>query len=308
MHKLSPLYVIGLATLSGVTSGLAVHSDHFWVFGIIGLTGLMAAWRCAGSARTALFAGWAGGFAYFASSLEFLLAGYHSIGMSGLQPLLGVSALYALLCIWWGPVFYVSHRIDRWVGIFGLVFLWFGSEMLRAFIAPAIPPSFFGDFWSKTPVIQAVSVIGIEGLSFLTLLAAGLVCRDLGRKPFPIVPFLIFAVLWKAGAGHRGWSPRTVQRPTRGDHQYRSCAGSTMEPRHFGRLHHGPCIAQSVGMNDDCRYDDRTSLQWTCRDRFNRRHGRHLSQSVSLPVHQIYPLRGHLCGICLALAPFQHRR
>lgn len=200
MRKLSPLYVIGLATLSGVTSGLAVHSDHFWVFGIIGLTGLMAAWRCAGNARTALFAGWAGGFAYFAASLEFLLAGYHSIGMSGLQPLFGVSALYALLCIWWGPVFYISHRIERWTGIFGLVFLWFGSELLRAFIAPAIPPSFFGDFWSKTPVIQAVSVIGIEGLSFVTLLAAGLVCRDLGRKPFPIVPILIFAVLWKAGA------------------------------------------------------------------------------------------------------------
>lgn len=200
MRKLSPLVVISISIISGVTAGLAVHSDHFWAFGIIGLTGLMTAWRGARSARTVMFVGWAGGFAYFSTSLEFLLAGYHSIGMSGLQPILGVCALYALLCLWWGPVFYISYRIKRWAGIFGLIALWFGAEMIRAFVAPAIPPSFFGDFWAKTPVIQAVSVIGIEGLTFLTILSAGLVCRDLGRKPFPFFAFLIFAVMWKAGS------------------------------------------------------------------------------------------------------------
>lgn len=200
MRKLPPIQIIALAAVSGITSGLAVHSENFWVFGIIGLTGLMAAWRCASTARIAMLAGWVGGFAYFATSLDFLLAGYNSIGMSGLQPLLGVGALYALLCVWWGPVFYISFRIQRWAGIFGLIALWFIAEMVRAYIAPAIPPSFFGDFWAKTPIIQSVNIIGIEGLSLLTVLAAGLVCRDLGRKPFPLIPFLIFAVLWKAGA------------------------------------------------------------------------------------------------------------
>ncbi len=200
MRKLSPLKIIALAVVSGVASGLAVHSPHFWAFGIIGLVGLMISWRCASSALVALFAGWVGGFAYFATSLDFLLAGYHSIGMSGIQPVLGVSALYALLCIWWGPVFYVSHRIQRRAGVFGLIFLWFSAEMLRTFVAPAIPPSFFGDFWAHTPIIQSVSVIGIEGLSLLTILCAGLTCRDLGRKPLPIIPLVIFAGLWKVGA------------------------------------------------------------------------------------------------------------
>lgn len=188
-----------IAIVSGLLSGLAVHSEHFWVFGIIGFAGMVFAWMRSQTSRLALWIGWFAGFAYFATSLRMLLTGYHSIGMAGILPIVGVAAMYALLCIWWGPVFYLSHKFRSRTGLGGLIFLWFSAEMLRAYIAPAIPPSFLGDVWSLTPVIQVVSLIGIEGLSLITLIAAATIAKSLGNKPIPLFAIVLFAALWKMG-------------------------------------------------------------------------------------------------------------
>ena len=199
MKRRIDLKNMGIAALSALFAGISVHSENLWVFGIIGFAGIIYAWSRTSSAKAALWLGWLTGFIYFATSLRFLLAGYYSIGVTGILPVVGVVALYILICFSWGPAFYLARRLKHKTGFTGFVILWFLAEIIRAYFAPAIPPSFLGDVWSQTPVIQVVSIIRIEGLSLLTMIAAATIAKDIGKKPVPLLALGLFAALWKMG-------------------------------------------------------------------------------------------------------------
>ena len=164
MKRPAALAVVALG--GGVAAGSSVHSDQWWC-GPLGLLCIALAFTEARGARSAALVGWTGGAAYFASSLSFLLTGYASIGMTGLQPTIGVTALYLLLSMWWPVAFAAAYRLQA--GPLTLICLWIGAEVLRSQVFPAIPVAQFAAIWSQTPIVQLTSIHSVEALGAMTL-------------------------------------------------------------------------------------------------------------------------------------------
>ena len=164
MRRPAALAVIALG--GGVAAGSSVHSDQWWC-GPLGLLIIALAFTEARGARSAALVGWTAGTAYFASSLSFLLTGYASIGMTGLQPTLGVTALYFLLAMWWPIAFAAAYRLQA--GPLTFTGLWISAELLRSHVFPAIPVAQFAAIWSQTPIVQLTRILSVEVSGVLTL-------------------------------------------------------------------------------------------------------------------------------------------
>lgn len=96
---------------------------------------------------------------------------------------LAVAGLPAFFAIYYGLAALVARRwgFDRLHSLFFFVLCWFGAEVARAHMFTGFPWDILGYVWADClPVLQITSVIGIEGLTLLTILLAVL----------PIGPFL----------------------------------------------------------------------------------------------------------------------
>ncbi len=215
----------GLAALVGLGAGLAMAP--FYILPILPVVFVALVWLLDGTDRGAkggwqAFAiGWVFGFAYF-------LAGLYWIGFSFLvdaetyawmmpfaataMPLgLGLFCGAALLLVklLWRPG---PSRIF----IFAAAFV--GFEWLRGHILTGFPWNLTAYAWGGTvEVMQSISVIGIYGLSFLTVLVAASPAvlfahpGERGNWRWPFLAMLVVATLWASGAARLYLAPEGAE-------------------------------------------------------------------------------------------------
>lgn len=199
MHRrlLEPFALTLIAVGGGIAAGSAVHSER-WLFGPLGLLCIGLAFTQARSARTAALIGWAGGSFYFAASLPFLLSGYAAIGLTGLQPTMGVIALYLLLSIWWPIAFALSYRIGK--SPLALSILWAAAEVLRSQVFPAIPVAQIASIWSQMPIVQITNILSVELVGAMTLAICTAAAFDVAQRQAPYGSAVLLVVAASAGS------------------------------------------------------------------------------------------------------------
>lgn len=87
---------------------------------------------------------------------------------------LAIAGLPACFAIYYGLASSLAHRwsLKRADGILFFAVCWFGAEMARAHLFTGFPWDMLGYAWGDVlPVMQSVSVLGIEGLTLVTLVA-----------------------------------------------------------------------------------------------------------------------------------------
>lgn len=184
----------------GIAAGSAVHSSQF-LYGPIGLLCIALAFTRTKTASMAAMVGWIGGFGYFAAALPFLLTGYAAIGISGLQPIIGVIALYLLLSVWWPIAFALSHRLAK--GPLALSIFWGCAELLRSQVFPAIPVAQLASVLSQTPLAQLSNALSVELLGSLMLTLCVVAAFDLAKLRMPWASLGLSLVLAYLASGYR---------------------------------------------------------------------------------------------------------
>lgn len=184
---------LALAVGGGIVMGSGAHSPQWWN-GPTGLILMSIGFFQCRSRKGAALVGLLGGVSYFGIAMPFLLAGYHSIGITGAKPVAGVLALYVLLAGWWAPAFALAHSVSPSYRAAALAPLWIGAELLRSWVFPAIPAAQIASIWSQTPVILLSHHITVEGLGALTVGLAVSAARSLTAQKLPAREVLILVL------------------------------------------------------------------------------------------------------------------
>ena len=124
--------------------------------------------------------GWAFGAGYAALTLHWIVEPFlvepERTGFLAPVALLAMAGGFGLF---WGAAFAIARRLR--LGLLGLVVLWTGAEVVRSLALTGFPWVLVGHVWTETPLIQLAAVIGVHGLTLLTLGAAALLAsRRLG--------------------------------------------------------------------------------------------------------------------------------
>jgi apolipoprotein N-acyltransferase len=118
--------------------------------------------------------GWALGLGYFALTLHWIVEPFlvdpERTGWMAPFALVLTAAGFALF---WGAAFGIARRLR--LGSLGLVVLWTGAEVLRSLVLTGFPWALLGHVWTETGLVQLASVVGVHGLTLLTLGAAAAV-------------------------------------------------------------------------------------------------------------------------------------
>jgi apolipoprotein N-acyltransferase len=193
---------------------------------ILSFSGLV--WLEDGSAdRRAAFAlGWYFGFGFFLAGLYWIAAALLvDVSQFGWMVPFCVLGVPAGLAIFTGLALYVSHEICQRLVIGGtprvivLVLAWSMAEWLRGHVLTGFPWNLMGYAWAGgfpggLAMLQTASVVGIYGLSLLTVLAASLPARlgDLpgGRHWAPLAALGLVAVMAAGGAARLAGDDRAI--------------------------------------------------------------------------------------------------
>ncbi|MFP1645608.1 apolipoprotein N-acyltransferase [Pontitalea aquivivens] len=211
MKPVQAQFAIAMIAMGGGTAaGGAVHSASQWAYGPLGLLCIVLAFTQAKTARSAALVGWIGGFFYFAAALPFLLTGYAAIGITGLKPVIGVVALYALLSLWWPVAFALAFRYGRGIyAPFLLAVLWSLAELLRSYVFPAIPVAQIASILSQMPMVQLSRFITVELLGTFLIAICATAAFDMANRRWPLASIAIFL-----GASALGlWASKPVPLP-----------------------------------------------------------------------------------------------
>ena len=136
---------------------------------IIGFSGFLRLQQKSQSARP-FFLGWWFGFGHFLISLYWIGNALSTVGLWYLYPIgaAGIPIVFAFLI---GLITAISDKIKHSPQIHFLTFslLWSGSEWVRGCLANVFPWNLLGYIWDLN-ILQITSIIGIYGLSLLTIL------------------------------------------------------------------------------------------------------------------------------------------
>ncbi|MBR72877.1 MAG: apolipoprotein N-acyltransferase [Rhodospirillaceae bacterium] len=164
------------------------------------------------NALSAALRGWWFGFGYFIVTFHWigaaLLVDADRFGWLAVPAVLLISAGLALfpvlvsLAVWFSPS-------GNWLKVLIFAFAWALSEWLRGIIFSGFPMSPIGISWTiSDAMIQSVSIVGVFGLSFVTVLASALplshYCIQKRRTQKSIImatgiSFGILVIVWVGG-------------------------------------------------------------------------------------------------------------
>lgn len=197
-----------IALFSGGLLTLAFAPFHAWYLALI--LPLFAYYSCANSSPKAAFCrGSLFGFGLFMTGASWIYVSLNTYG--GAPPILAILAcviLAFLTGLHLGVATYVqnklwpNHSLIRLIFIFPI--LWVLSEWIRSF-----SPILFGGFpWLdvgytqiNTPLAGFASIMGVYGVSWLTILSGALLYSCLiVKKRYKIWPALIVIAIWSLGA------------------------------------------------------------------------------------------------------------
>jgi apolipoprotein N-acyltransferase len=174
----------------------------------------------------AFFLGWSFGFGFF-------LAGLYWIGAALLVDIdtfwwlmpFAVLGIPAGLAIFTGAAMAAANEAKRALGLRGtarilaVAIAWCAAEWLRGHILTGFPWNLIGYAWSgafpgSDPMLQIASIVGIYGLSAITVTAASLPARlgdrDAGRPWSVLAAILLIAVPMIGGAARLLSSPKDL--------------------------------------------------------------------------------------------------
>lgn len=191
---------------------------------LISFVGLV--WLADGSAGLlrAFALGWSFGFGFFIAGLYWIAAAlFVDIASFWWLVPLAVMGFPAGLAIFTGAACCVSEALCRWLPLSGasrivaLALCWEGAEWLRGHVLTGFPWNLLGYAWAgafpgSLNVLQITALIGIYGLSFITVLAAALPAR-LGDFSGRRWSALVAALLLVAGPAIWGFQRLAESKP-----------------------------------------------------------------------------------------------
>ena len=211
----------GIAFGLGAVSATALPPGHALPLLVVSFTGLVWLIHASRSPWRAAVAGWWFGFAHFLFSIYWIgaamLTDPSRFGWMVAPAVIGLSAGFALFPALAAfaarlPALPVTGRV------LALAIAWTAAEWLRGNILTGFPMNLMGTVWMPSVgMIQSVAVVGVYGLSFVTVLAAAapaaLATPDTderrGRRPWllPAVAFGLLAAVWVGGQARLALAP-----------------------------------------------------------------------------------------------------
>ena len=200
-----------MAAASGVLLTLALPPAGLWP-AALALTVLFVMTAQAGGFRRAFSLGFWFGAGFFSLHLLWLPASLSQPDWFGPFFWLLYPPLLLLLATFWGLATGLA-RVAGGQGRGTLLLLpaaWVLTELLRHLGYFAFPWGTLGYMWLDTPVAQYADVLGVNGLSLLTVTVAALLAtpfvapvnrprRDLGRLVAPLSGIVLLGALWFTG-------------------------------------------------------------------------------------------------------------
>lgn len=192
---------LGAAILAGALSVLALPPLFVLPVLLITFPVWLILLEGADRRRTAFAIGWGFGFGYFVCGLYWIAnALLLDAARFGWMVPFAIGGLSAVLAVYTGLTALGVHllRLHGVARLLALAGLWTVMEVLRGLLFTGFPWNPLGSVWAPVgPVLQAASVIGVFGLSLLTVLVAG--APAFGRR----ISVMAFAGL--AAVAVAGW-------------------------------------------------------------------------------------------------------
>ncbi|WP_338666209.1 apolipoprotein N-acyltransferase (plasmid) [Pararoseomonas sp. SCSIO 73927] len=161
----------------GLLSALALPPVHALPVLLLAVPGLLALLGAARAGRSAAARGFAWGFGHHLGGLYWVTEALLTDPARWwwLVPL-AAPALAAVMALYAVPPAIVAHRLPPgWRRVVGFAAAWTLAEMLRGVLFTGFPWNPLGSAWVFAALpIQGAAVLGVHGLSLLTLLLAGL--------------------------------------------------------------------------------------------------------------------------------------
>ncbi len=213
----------GVAAALGIVAAAALPPVDLVPVLVISFTGLVWLAEGCGRRRTAFGLGWSFGFGFFLAGLYWIAAALF-VDIAAFWWLLpfAVAGLPAVLAIYAGLAMLAYHELrPRGVArALTLAACWTAAEWLRGHLLTGLPWNLVGYAWSggfpgSTAFLQVTALIGIYGLSLLTVVAAALPA-SLGDRPHASAPRLqrigpaLAALALIALLGGGGWARLTA--------------------------------------------------------------------------------------------------
>jgi len=219
---------VAAALLCGLVFAFAFPETNWLQPGFCALIGFVVCFLRAETRKAAFLTGYAFGAGQFLINF-FWIANAFAVreGFSYIQGLFAVTALALALAVYPAvaclAAFIVNNRASgrapgHYERIAVLSIAWFLAEYARAYLFTGFPWNPIGAMWGDyLPVAQSAALLGVYGLSAVTVLAAGLCAGALGSKltgvkraAFPASGLGLVAVL----AGYGYWHIPSVDQPT----------------------------------------------------------------------------------------------
>jgi apolipoprotein N-acyltransferase len=170
---------------------------------------LMLLWQRAGTPAQAALIGFAFGLAHFGAGVSWVYVSLHDIGMMP-APLAAIATLLfcAILALYPAGVGWLRGRLQaRWkignvaAALLLVPALWTLVEWLRGWVFTGFPWLALGYAQSDSPLAGYAPLVGVYGVSFAAMLAAGLVVTVIGlpSRRSRAVAIAGFAILYVAG-------------------------------------------------------------------------------------------------------------
>lgn len=175
--------VLAAAVLGGLAA-TAIAPINIFPAAIFALSLLSSLTFRASSIGSALAVGWAFGFTFFATSLQWLTESFSvEPDRFGIYAIPAVLALSALLALFTAMPCAAAHALrSKYVIANAFIFAatWTTGELLRSVLFGGFPWNLIGHIWSASePAMQFAAFGGVYGLTFVTVLAAA-VCAPGG--------------------------------------------------------------------------------------------------------------------------------
>ena len=165
-----------LSPLSGLLATLALPPVNQGWAGLLGLGVLYALLQNNASIKKSFALGWLWAFGYFTGGLYWISwALTHDMEKFGWLIPFAVLGLPAALAVYGGlaAAAFAHLRQKNWGGPFTFSLLLLATEWLRGHLFTGFPWNMFGMFWGGVPgIAQSASVVGLYGLTFLTIITA----------------------------------------------------------------------------------------------------------------------------------------
>lgn len=160
----------------GFAGALALPPTHFIPVLFVSFSALVLLLRAASTWLAAFAVGWSFAFGYFLLGLYWVAAAlFVDISQFWWVLPFAVAGLPAVCALYYAAAAAFAKRLglDGVAGVLAFALLWFLADEARGHWLTGFPWNFEGYVWSDfLPMMQVVSVVGIYGLTLLTLVAA----------------------------------------------------------------------------------------------------------------------------------------